>query len=567
MILTASDIAGIDLLSADVVVVGAGPAGIVLALELVEQGLDVIVVESGLVSYSEDTQYLSEAGLWQTEIHARMTMAVRRQVGGTSVIWGGRCVPYDPVDFDNRDLVGDAAWPIGYGEISSYHQRACDWMQCGRAVFDAEETGHLPKSVVPGLHNGDMRTSALERWSLPTNFGTEYRTRLEESSRVRIVTGFTATELVAAGDGAGKRTEAINACTLDGQTVRLRGRAYVVAAGGLESTRLLMASRGLDGNPIGDHSGHLGRWYMSHVEGVVSDIVFRTPPRQTVFDYERDIDGVYVRRRFTFADEFIKSHDLPNIAAWIANPGLADAAHESGPLSFVYLALESPLGRRFAPDAQRLSLTGRHVPGSPYGPTERSPLREHLKNIADQPIETARFVASFGLGRFLPRKRRMPGFFVHRPSNRYPFQYHAEHLPNPMSRVTLGKQRDQLGMPRIDINLAFSDSDVEGVVRAHSYWDSLLRAQGVGHLEYHQPDIADVVRSRAGGGFHQIGTTRMSRRPEDGVVDGNLAIHGYPNTYVLSSSSFVTSSQANSTFLLVALAVRLGEHLGKALAN
>lgn len=565
MILAPEDVAGIDLLTADVVVVGAGPAGIVVSLELARRGLDVVIAESGRMTYCESAQSLSDAASWDLKLHAPMRMAVRRQVGGTSVIWGGRCVPYDPVDFETREGGGRAAWPIGYGHVAAFHQHACDWLQCGRAVFDAEETTELPKTIVPGFRNGEMRTSALERWSLPTNFGAEYKTQLKRARRIRVLSGYTAVELVVAQKGAGRLTESVKVRSFERHTISLRARAYVVAAGGLESTRLLMASLGADGVPVGDHAGQLGRWYMSHLEGIVSDIVFQTPPQHTVYGYERDTDGVYVRRRFTFESEYLKSLGLPNIAAWLANEGLADASHQSGSLSFVYLALESPLGKKLAPEAQRLSLTGRHVPGAPYGPTERSPASQHLKNIARQPLGTARFATSIGLGRFLPRKRRLPGFFVYQSSNRYPFQYHAEHRPNPRSRVSLSRQRDRLGMPKLDIDLAFSDSDIEGVLRAHEEWDLLLRRQGVGYLEYLHDDVAEAIRQRAGGGFHQIGTTRMSRRPEDGVVDADLAVHGYPNTHVLSSSSFVTSGQANSTFLVVTLAVRLAEHLARSL--
>ena len=67
-----------------------------------------------------------------------------------------------------------------------------------------------------------------------------------------------------------------------------------------------------------------------------------------------------------------------------------------------------------------------------------------------------------------------------------------------------------------------------------------------------------------GGGFHQAGTTRMSA-PADGVVDQNLAVHGVPNVYVASSSTFVTSGQANSTFMIVAFAVRLADRLARQL--
>ena len=59
----------------------------------------------------------------------------------------------------------------------------------------------------------------------------------------------------------------------------------------------------------------------------------------------------------------------------------------------------------------------------------------------------------------------------------------------------------------------------------------------------------------------------MSERPEDGVVDPNLAVHGVPNLHVASSSAFVTSSHANSTFMILVLALRLAEHLSRELAD
>jgi choline dehydrogenase-like flavoprotein len=73
--------------------------------------------------------------------------------------------------------------------------------------------------------------------------------------------------------------------------------------------------------------------------------------------------------------------------------------------------------------------------------------------------------------------------------------------------------------------------------------------------------LAGAVRERMGGGFHQVGTTRMSKEPDAGVVDENLAVHGVPNVHVVSSSVFVTSSQANSTFMIVVFALRLVDRL------
>ena len=540
-------------------VVGAGPAGIITALEVARGGFDVLLVESGRETFSSAIQHLADAAELDSERHATMWLATRRAVGGTSVIWGGRCVPYDPVDFERRPFAADAAWPVTYDDIAPFFQRACDWLVCGRAVFDAMQIEHLPNTLVPGLPDGEVRTSMLERWSLPTNFGKEYREQLRRAARVRLITGLTCTEIVC---GSGNNRVAHLECrTLEGKRVRVTGRAHVVACGGLESTRLLLVSRGPHGGALGDHSGHLGRWYMGHVEGSVANVHFFTPPRATIFGYERDLDGVYLRRRVSFTRALQLEHELPNIVAWLANPELADPRHRKGELSFAYLALTSPLGRLLAPDAQRLSLTGNRIPGSPYGGAEKGTLREHLRNIVADAGSVARFAVGFGAGRFLARERHVPGFFVYSPRNVYPLQYHAEHCPNSASTVALAGERDAVEMPRLRIDIRFSPKDIDGVIRAHELLDNYLRRANCGRLNYLTDDVAEEVSRRLGGGFHQVGTTRMSARPEDGVVDRHLAVHGVENLYVASSSTFVTSSQANSTFMIVAFAVRLADDL------
>jgi choline dehydrogenase-like flavoprotein len=558
MIVEPSALSGEILESADVVIVGAGPAGIVVALEMADRGAKVLLVESGLEGYSEEIQQLGDTTRYDRDLHAPMMMATRRQIGGTSAIWGGRCVPYDRVDFDHRPFIGDAQWPISYEEVLPYHGRACSWMVCGRPVFDATQSARLARPLIPGLPDLEARTTSLERWSLPTDFGREYGRRLRDAQNVWLVTGFTCTKIVC--DDRGDAVDHLECRSLSNGSVDIRGRRYVIAAGGLETTRLLLASPGRDGVAIGNHSDHLGRWYMGHLEGVIANAHFTTPPKQTRFGYERDVDGVYVRRRFSFTREFQHERQLPNIVAWLANAELADPAHRRGILSFVYLALISPLGGFFAPDAQRLSLTGERIPGSPYGGAARGPVSMHLKNILREPMNTLHFVLTFGLSRFLAR-RKMPGFFAYSPENIYPFQYHGEHRPGRDSRVTLSDDVDELDMPKLAIDIRFSDDDVKGVVEAHRCWDEYLRNTGCGRLEYIDEDLESSVRSRAGGGFHQIGTTRMAADPQDGVVDSDLRVHGLENLFLISSSTFVTSSQANSTFMIVALAVRLADHL------
>jgi hypothetical protein len=549
----------------DLAIVGAGPAGITIALEAERQGLSVVLLESGASTFDPSVQELSEAAEWDRHRHAPLSLSTRRQLGGTSNIWGGRCVPFDPSDFAPRPYLGLTGWPVSYEDIQRYFQRACDWMVCGRAVFDAAQVPGLPEAIVPGMVDDGVLGSNLERWSLPTNFGDVYREDLERSPRVSLLTGVTCTEIVCPEGSESARH--LECRTNVGGLVQVKAKVVVVACGGLESTRLLMSSTGPGGGQLGNRGGHLGRWYMAHVEGSIANIRFRTPPRQTVYDYELDSDGSYIRRRFSFSAAYQREHSLPNVVSWLGNWELPDAAHGYGQLSFTYLALTSPLGHMLAPDVQRLSMTGAEIPGTPYGGADITSPFSHLRNIVKHPLATGRFAAGFGSRRFFTRGRRVPGFFMYSKDNLYPLQYHGEQLPNSTSRVTLTGEQDRLGRPKLAIDLRFMPEDVSGIVRAHQHWDQHFRKLGIGELEYQHDDLEQAVDRRMGGGFHQSGTTRMAASPADGVVDQDLAVHGAPNVYVASSSTFVSAGQANSTFMIVAFAVRLADHIARQLKD
>lgn len=537
-------------LEADVAIVGAGPAGIVLALELARAGHRAILIESGGESFSGAVQRLGDT-VGDDPVHAPMSLATRRQIGGATNLWGGRCVPFDPVDFQPRELVGSARWPVCYDDLRAYFSRACEACVCGDAVFDARDIPDLaPRSLIPGWPAGDVRATALERWSLPTNFGRRYRAALESSPLLTLVIKLTCTEIVCAPERFS--VAHLVGRTIAGNNVIVRARRYVLACGGLESTRLLLASNRSHEGGIGNHAKHLGHWYIAHVSGCIARIHFNTQPKQTIYGYERDRDGVYVRRRFTFAPEFLIDRNLPNISMWLENPELGDATHASGILSLVYLMLASPLGGMLLSEAIRQGKLKTTRPVS---------RRAHLVNIVRDLRATVKFAIAFGYGRFLQRGHKAPGVYVSSPSNTYRLFYHSEHLPHYSSHVALSARRDALGVPRLRTRLRFGDEDVRGVIAAHEQLDRHLRRHRIGFVEYLHEDSERAVREQLGDGYHQAGTSRMSMRPEEGVLDADLAVHGFDDLFVASSSAFVTSGQANSTFMIVAFALRLADHL------
>ena len=140
----------------DICIVGAGPVGIAIALDFARLGRRVLLLESGGDGVDESAQALSDATIVDPARHDSMRIAVARRLGGTSNLWGGRCLPYDAVDFEHRPVQGDARWPIGLADIAPWYGRAVAYACAGAPVFEMSE-----------LAQGSdvFATSSLERWS------------------------------------------------------------------------------------------------------------------------------------------------------------------------------------------------------------------------------------------------------------------------------------------------------------------------------------------------------------------------------------------------------------------
>jgi hypothetical protein len=151
----------------DICVIGAGPVGIPLALELARRGKTVLLLESGSTAVRKDLQLLSETSIMDLKQHFSMDLAMQRRLGGTSNLWGGRCVPMDALDFEPRALLNQCGWPITATDVQPFLPLACDYLGCGEAVFETS---------IPTLNNSraDFRSDCLERWSLCPNLRTAW---------------------------------------------------------------------------------------------------------------------------------------------------------------------------------------------------------------------------------------------------------------------------------------------------------------------------------------------------------------------------------------------------------
>lgn len=527
----------------EICIIGTGPVGMALALEFDRLGRHVVVLESGSGRVSSELADASRAAIADPKRHAPMALAVCRAFGGTSWAWGGRCVAFDDIDVQPRPYVSGSGWPLGHDAIRPWYARASDYLLCGSAEFisPARRLGDL---------GADVSASCLERWSTEPQLARIHRPCLEQSDRITVCLNSTVVDFdLGANRGS---VEKILVRTPAGKTA-IQAQEVILAAGGVETTRVLLALQESHPDLFGGIDGPLGRYYMGHISGKIANIVFDDPEAAGDLDFELDDTGTFVRRRFTFSEAAQREHRLLNTCLFPDNPPFHDPRHASSVLSAVFLALATPaVGRRILPEPIRLA----HVGPEPHD------YSAHVRNVVLGAPRGARDLLHVLHDKFW-HKPRKPGFLLRNRDGRYALHYHAEQEPNPESRIVLSDEKDSFGLRRVAIDLRFTEGDAASVVRAHHVLDSALRNRAAGRLEYLYPEneLQSAAMAQATDGFHQVGTTRIGLDPKTSVVDANLKTHDLHNLHIASSSVFPTTGQANSTYLAVALAVRLAHHL------
>jgi choline dehydrogenase-like flavoprotein len=527
----------------DLCIVGSGPVGMALALEFDRLGRDVVVLESGRNRVYPELTKASRATIVDPQRHAPMEIAVCRALGGTSWTWGGRCVPFDEVDFGVRAHVPHSGWPIVHDDVKPWYARAAEYLLCG------DDTFYSPPRHLHTL-GADVCVAFLERWSTESRLALVHGRRIDRSKRITLCLNSTVVDLDLGAEG--RVVESVLVVGPGGKS-RVKAGAVILAGGGVETTRLLLAVQRRWPGHFGGKGGPLGRYYMGHISGKIANIVLNEPAAIEDLDFELDASGAYVRRRFMLSEATQRTHGLLNTAFFPDNAPFHDPRHRSSVLSAVFLALAlPPIGRRLVSEAIRVA----HVGPKPHH------FGAHVVNVLYGAPAGALDLLKIMRDRLLISPRK-PSFIVRNRDGRYALHYHAEQEPNPDSRVVLTDEADRFGLPRVAIDLRFTERDARSVISSHQVLDAALRASVIGRLEYWYPQeqLDDRVMAQASDGFHQVGTTRMGKEPKDSVVDAHLKVHNIANLYVASSSVFPTTGQANSTLLATALAVRLANHL------
>jgi choline dehydrogenase-like flavoprotein len=546
VIIDAHDLPAGEVLQADVCIVGAGAAGITMALAFADTPIEVLILEAGGLKAEQTTQALYAGAVADERLHSPLDTYRQRRFGGTTTIWGGRCMPFDDIDFEGRDFMPNSGWPLDRAAILPYYLEANRLCEAGEFAYRVGEAFDGPlRPMIEGFDSPNFTTDTLERFSCPTDFGARYGRRLRAAPNIRVVLHANVTRVQLEAGGA--RVASLAVAALDGKTLTATARQYVLAAGGLEVARLLLASRDVQPHGVGNDRGIVGRYYMCHLAGTIGALTLRGPLGAVWNGYDVSYEGIYCRRRIALTPEAQRRLRLGNFVARLHHPRITDPDHRNAILSLLFLA-------KFVIPYEY----GKRLHGG-----ERATLGmwlQHARNVMAGPFDAVGFAWHMLRDRKLA-ERKFPSIIIKPKANLFSLDFHAEQQPNPESRVELTSDVDALGVPKLRVDWRYTAVDLDTVARAIALFAEDLDRSGIGALAYDPAGVEfEMTRYGAYGGHH-IGTARMGRDPGSSVVDADCRVHGIENLSIASSAVFPTSSQANPTLTIVALALRLAERL------
>jgi len=514
----------------DICVVGAGAAGLTLAAELVSSGREVCLVESGGFTPDEGTQSLYDLESVGYPIRPNF-MSRARYFGGTCNLWAGRNMVLNPLDFEARDWVPHSGWPIPYAEVARYHRRAFQVLDL--PAQDRVSRAFLDKRMSVAeqrLFEAGTFAPTLSLWAKSaTRFGSAFGQQLRRAGNARVLLNASATRLVL--NEAGDRVESISASTLEGGRLEIKAREYVLACGGLENARLLLVSR--DRQPAGVANDHdmVGRCYMDHPRTVFGKVHLPASSQLPL----------------------LRGRPLPDGKLQVG-VGLSPRTQQQEALLNHYATFELETSSYAAAQYQSFIQTMKVVLRRGYAGSRWDFARSHLTDIPDLVylLSPKELMPHFLYRAFVAAREAIP----RRPTPKtFVVVYFCEQPPDLASRVTLAEEADRLGVPKLRLNWHIGDSVTQGVLRMQELLAGELERTGVGRLEAGSgvPEFTDAS--------HHTGTTRMSSDPRQGVVDTHCRAYGVGNLYLAGSSVFPSSGHANPTLTIVALALRLADHL------
>lgn len=535
---------------ADLCIIGAGAAGIAIARSFAGSTVRVCLLESGGFAGEERCQELYEgASVGSTPFDPGTSRM--RAFGGSCNLWGGGCIPLSQQDMGTRDWVPRSGWPLSYADLAPYYLQARSFCHIGAHDFVSGSFLAPPAHPPIPFDAGTLVNPIFAR--SPILFGDAYRAELEQIPNITVLLHANLLELQATPCGSSVRQARIGA--LDGRRGVIRARHYVLACGGIENARLLLLSNAVAAQGLGNERDLVGRFFMDHPSGKLGTVFTDNPDRLTrPYDRHQGKGAAPSFPEIALSEEAQRTHRL---LSGRVHPFPVEGTVPKGirALRDLRAALRSTTRDEGALLAERLCAALRNGPvsdGAMASPGNIGVLALRL---------------GLGIGDIAKAFRQKLAARPTVKSDHVDLVGYFEQAPNPDSRVTLGRERDALGQRKVNIDWRLTPLDMHTYRTAATLFGNELARSCNGRFQpepwVNDGDAAPQVHGTA----HHLGTTRMSDDPRQGVVDRQCRVHGIDNLHIAGSSVFPTGGWAFPTFTIVALSLRLAEHLRVLLAE
>jgi choline dehydrogenase-like flavoprotein len=512
-----------DRLEADVCIVGAGAAGITIARELDGCGRRVVVLEGGGRSVAPGAQDLYGSvvvGLAHGGIHGMRF----RVFGGSTTRWAGQVLPLFDVDFERRDWVPGSGWPLTRDELEPFYRRATALMEV--RPFERDPAGGWPTALPgPPAFNRATLIPYYSQFGPHPDFAVHHGPALERSTNVEVL--LDANVVALDPDASSSYVGRARVRSLSGRQIEVRAQHFVLCAGGIEVSRIMLASDELCEGGLGNGHDLVGRYFQDHPGLEVAPLVGDRRELARLFGPVRDA-GIKLHSYFAMAFERQRDERL---------------LHASGASIFRQ------------PDSIR---AGKVLFNAIRQPERRGELGRASVTVARNPMPLLR-----SGWRYL---RRRPALDT---SATPVLTVGGEQAPNPDSRVRLGEERDALGMRRAILDWRLTEHEIRTWRRMAELAALEFERLGLARVDLERFALPDDPRALSGmivDAGHHMGTARMADDAREGVVDRDCRVHGLENLSIASSAVFPTGGFSNPTLTIIALAVRLADRLREDLA-
>ena len=494
------------LIEGDICIIGAGTAGISIALDWIDTPYKVILLEGGGFEYDDQVQSLY-TGETSGQKYYPLKSTRLHYFGGTTGHWAGMCSPYDPIDFIKRDWVPHSGWPISRKELDPFYARAHKTLQLGPYNYDIDYW----RSEVPNLTPFPLDKSVIwnKIWQFSdARFNDLYGDTISKSKNVHLYTYANVVDIKANEDIS--ETKEVLVKNHAGKMHVVRAKRFILACGAIQNARLLLASNTQASEGLGNDNDLVGRYFMEHLEHASAELWLSKPFPTNLYAWSSE---TIARAELAITEKVQTENKILN-----------------GTVSLFPLTL----GRNL--DSE-MDIWNNEDP--------RKSAEKFWKAISDARA-AAKKIKEGNISRA--------------------FQLHTriEQAPNPNSRVTILPEKDGLGVPKTKLHWELTELDKNSIRSIYHLLGQQVGIAGLGRVRLNEflRDGNDTSwPADLNAGWHHMGTTRMSDDSKKGVVNADCQVHGISNLYVAGSGCYATSGAPNPTLTLVALSLRLSDHV------